>query len=281
MAIQDVVLVERDAALVVSDIVGPDRDALRKAVEILEGPSLTARLSELAGKPIQMIGNVLPARASEIISQATSMALRQALTQVLKTVPRNNPDPQTRGHRILASVSGAIGGAFGMAAIPIELPISTTIMLRAIARIAQSEGEDLNDPAAALACLEVFALGGQGGSRHLHESGYFAVRAALAQSVVRVIRQVAERGMIDEGASAILRLLAQIGTRFGLTVSQKVAAQALPILGAVGGAAINAAFTAHFQSLAHGHFTVRRLERAYGQAKVRATYLQLQGELGL
>ena len=53
----------------------------------------------------------------------------------------------------------------------VELPLSTTIMLRSIARIAQSEGEDLEDPATALACLQVFALGGHSGSDNLHESG--------------------------------------------------------------------------------------------------------------
>jgi hypothetical protein len=33
-------------------------------------------------------------------------------------------------------------------------------MLRSIADIARSEGEDLSDPEAALSCVEVFALGG-------------------------------------------------------------------------------------------------------------------------
>ena len=54
-----------------------------------------------------------------------------------------------------------------------------------------------------------------------------------------------------------------------------VAAQAVPLIGAVGGAAVNLAFTEHFQSLAKGHFTVRRLERAYGAALVREEYERL------
>jgi len=58
-----------------------------------------------------------------------------------------------------------------------------------------------------------------------------------------------------------VRLLAQIGSRFGVVVSQKVAVQAVPVLGAIGGAAVNAAFVDHFQTLARGHFIVRRLER--------------------
>jgi hypothetical protein len=64
----------------------------------------------------------------------------------------------------------------------------------------------------------------------------------------------------------------QVAARFGLVVSQKVAAQALPVVGALGGAAVNYAFIEHFQDVASGHFTVRRLERLYGKEKVRSEY---------
>jgi uncharacterized protein (DUF697 family) len=149
-------------------------------------------------------------------------------------------------------------------------------MLRSIARIAQSEGEDLEDPETALACLQVFALGGHTGSSNAHEAGYFAVRAAMAKSVTRALQQMAGRGVVDESASAIVRLLAQIGSRFGFVVSQKVAVQAVPVLGAIGGAAVNAAFVDHFQTLARGHFIVRRLERTYGKGTVRRAYDQIR-----
>jgi uncharacterized protein (DUF697 family) len=101
----------------------------------------------------------------------------------------------------------------------------------------------------------------------------------MAKSVTRALQQMAGRGVVDEGASAIVRLLAQIGSRFGMVVSQKVAAQAVPILGAIGGAAVNAAFVDHFQTLARGHFTVRRLERIYGMGTVRRAYDQLRESL--
>src|SRR3712207_5888598 len=174
-----------------------------------------------------------------------------------------------------------MGGALGFSAVLVELPVSTAIMLRSIARIAQSEGEDLQDPETALACLQVFALGGHTRSDNLHEAGYFAVRAAMAKSVTRALQQMAGRGVIDESTSTIVRLLAQIGARFGVVVSQKVAAQAVPVLGAIGGAAINAAFVDHFQSLARGHFTVRRLERIYGKGTVRRAYDRIRSQEGL
>jgi hypothetical protein len=258
-----------------------NREALRQAVLALEGPSYVARLSALAGRPIQLLGQALPQAASDMISRGAQAALTRALRYALRTIPKEGRDPETRAHKALAALSGAMGGALGVSAVLVELPISTTIMLRSIARIAQTEGEDLQDPETALACLQVFALGGRTGSDNLHETGYFAVRAAMAKSVTRALQQMAGRGVVDESTSAIVRLLAQIGSRFGLVVSQKVAAQAIPVLGAIGGAAVNAAFVDHFQTLARGHFIVRRLERTYGKGTVRRAYNQIRVSEGL
>jgi len=253
-----------------------DREALRQAVHALEGPSYVARLSAVAGRPVELLGQALPVPVSDVISRATQAALTRALRYALKTIPKEGRDPETRAHKALAMLSGAMGGALGVSAVMVELPVSTTIMLRSIARIAQSEGEDLEDPEAALACIQVFALGGHTGSDNLHEAGYFAVRAAMAKSITRALQQMAGRGVVDESTSAIVRLLAQIGSRFGVVVSQKVAAQAVPVIGAIGGAAVNAAFVNHFQTLARGHFTVRRLERTYGKGTVRLAYDQIR-----
>jgi hypothetical protein len=264
---------ERAPAVALSD---EDREALRRAVQALEAPSFAVRLSTVAGRPVELLGQALPQPVSEAVSRATETALTRALHYALKTIPKEAPDPETRLHRALAALSGAMGGALGLSAVLVELPISTTIMLRAIARIAQSEGEDLDDPEAVLACLQVFALGGRTGSEHLHESGYFAVRAAMARSLTLAVQQVAGRGMVDEGASALVRLLSQIASRFGVVVSQKVGAQAVPVLGALGGAAVNSLFVDHFQTLAQGHFTVRRLERIYGPGTVRLAYEQIR-----
>src|SRR5918998_1745033 len=255
-----------------------DREALRQAVLALEGPSYVARLSTLAGRPIELLGQALPTVVSDLISRATQAALTRALRYALRTIPKEGRDPQTGTHKALAVLSGAMGGALGLSAVLVELPLSATIMLRSIARIAQSEGEDLQDPEAALACLQVFALGGRTGSDNLHETGYFAVRTAMARSVSRALQQIAGRGVVDESASAIVRLLAQIGARFGVVVSQKVAVQAVPVLGAISGAAINAAFVDHFQSLARGYFTVRRLEGTYGRGTIRRAYDQIRAD---
>ena len=151
-------------------------------------------------------------------------------------------------------------------------------MLRSIGDVARSEGEDLAEPDTVLACLQVFALGGREGEVDAAESGYFAVRGMLAKSVAEAARFVAERGVLAEGAPVLVRFLAQVASRFGVVVTQKLAAQAVPVIGAIGGAAVNYAFIDHFQGLARAHFTVRRLERSYGKDAVRVAYERLRRE---
>ena len=174
-------------------------------------------------------------------------------------------------HKALAATSGAVGGSFGLVALPIELPI----MLRSIGDIARAEGEDLRDPETVLSCLQVFALGGLKGEADVANSGYFAVRGLLAKSVAEAARFIVDRGVVAEGGPVLVRLVAQIASRFGVVVTQKLAAQAAPVIGAFGGAAVNYAFIDHFQEIARAHFTVRRLERRYGKDVVRMAYDKL------
>jgi Cu/Ag efflux pump CusA len=134
-------------------------------------------------------------------------------------------------HKALATASGA--AAFGLSTLPIELPVSTIVILRSIADIARSEGENLSDPETALSCVQVFALGGRVGSADASESGYFAVRGMLAKTVTEAVRFIAEGGIIEQGALVLIRFITQVASRFGAVVTQKVAAQALPIIGAL------------------------------------------------
>jgi len=69
-----------------------------------------------------------------------------------------------------------------------------------------------------------------------------------------------------------VRLISQIAGRFGIAIGEKEALQAIPVIGAIGGATINLVFIDHFQDVAKGHFAVRRLERTYGSEVVRAEY---------
>ncbi len=83
---------------------------------------------------------------------------------------------------------------------------------------------------------------------------------------------LAERSVANVSAPVVGGLVTEIATRFGVVVSERSAASALPVLGAVGGATINMIFMNHFQRVARGHFAIRRLERQYGAAVVRRLY---------
>jgi EcsC family protein len=258
-----------------------ETEDLRQAITCLEGTSFAQRLTDAVGRPVGMLSRTMPQTARRVIAHVSETALRGALKLALRTLDLSaSAKPANRAHKLAAAASGAVGGALGLAALPLELPISTTILLRSIAEIAREEGEDLTAPEAAFACVEVFALGGQGGGETAFESGYFTVRAALAKSVSDSARFVASEGVAAQSAPVIARLISQIAARFGVVVSEKLAAQAAPILGAIGGASVNAAFADHFQTLARGHFIVRRLERQHGASVVVFEYQRLRGERG-
>jgi hypothetical protein len=261
-----------------------DHVALERAVRELERSSLAMRLTSLVGRQVGMIGSIVPPQILSAANKSAEAAIRSALALAVRSLRGRPVRDSRRLHKTLAVFAGAAGGAFGFSGLPLELPFTTTLMLRSIADIARNEGEDLSRPDAALACLAVFALGGrddapldlaqlQGESGV--ETGYFAVRGILAKTVTEAARYVVERGLGDEAAPILVRFVAEIGTRFGFVVSQKLAAQSVPVIGAACGAAINYAFVDHFQSLARGHFTILRLERLYGEDVVRAEYERL------
>jgi hypothetical protein len=271
-----------------------DQMALERALRELERTSLAIRLSAILGRQAGAFGSILPGNIAGIANRAAEAALRRGLDFALQSLAGKPLRDRRRMHKSIAVLAGAAGGAFGIASLPIELSFSTTIMLRSIADIGRSEGQDLSDPRTALACLEVFALGGRAGSNQafpvsdkedqdsiskdgaILETGYFAVRAILAKSVTEAASYLAGRGAVREVAPALVRLVAQIGSHFGAAVSQKLVAQSVPLLGAAGGAAINYAFADHFQTIARGHFTVLRLERRYGARTIRAEYERMR-----
>lgn len=251
-----------------------DLEDLRRARRLLERPGLAIRLTSLIGEPIERGFERLPASWADVVTSATRNALQKALRIAVGTLDdeASGRPPANLAHKLAAATTGAAGGALGLAALPIELPISTAVMLRSIADIARSEGERVRTVDTQLACLEVFALGGRVRSDDGAETGYFAVRLALAAAVSEAAEFIAERGLVQEGAPAIVRLVAQLSSRFSVEVSEKAAAQAMPILGAAGGALVNVLFIDHFQDAARGHFIVRRLERAHGRDAIRAAY---------
>ena len=249
---------------------------LKTAKLLLETPGLAARISNLVGVPIEKGFELLPKKWKTVVNDATRKSIETALDVALWTMDHNQPkSPSNWWHKLLVGTTGAVGGAFGLPALTIELPISTTIMLRSIADIARSEGENLKMPDARLECVQVLALGGRSRSDDGTETGYFAARAAMAKAVSEAAAYLAEKGLSQKGAPAIIRLIAQIASRFSIIVSEKAAAQAVPVVGAFGGAVINTIFINHFQNMGKGHFIIRRLERLHGPEEVIRVYKEL------
>ncbi len=256
-----------------------DLESLRDAVTTLENPGLAVQITNVLGRPIEYGLSVLPRDVQQRISDTTDAALRAAVRLATSTMSSERGiRPSRRIHTAMATLSGAVGGAFGLPALAIELPVSTTLILRSVADIARGQGEDIRATETQLACIEVFAIGSRAPSDDAAEMGYYATRTMLARSVTEAARYVAERGIVEEGAPALVQLIAKIAARFKVPVSAKFAAQSLPAIGAAGGAAINLVFINHFQDMARGHFTVRRLERKYGAEVIRDEYARLQAE---
>jgi hypothetical protein len=268
---------------------------VRRAAEYLERPSFLMRTANVLGKPIESIGKVLPDSVRERVGTVVERALIQSLSAAVATLPRAgktrpledlslDTDWGQVKHNVAAGVSGALAGTFGLSALAIELPITTTIMMRDIASVALGMGEDLTDPEVKLQCLAVFSLGGNGprpseGKLPSMESSYYAARLAMtnvvreaAQYITRVTAQQLTRDLAAGAAPALVRFIAGVALRFDVIVTQKVLAQTMPAIGAAGGALVNVAFNAHFDRVARCHFGIRALERTYGREPVQAAY---------
>jgi hypothetical protein len=117
-----------------------------------------------------------------------------------------------------------------------------------------------------------FALGGPGKNDDAVETGYFVIRSGLAKAVTDAAQHIAQKGLTGKSSPVLVKFIAQISSRFGIQVSEKIATQAIPVIGAAGGAIINTLFIDHFQGMARGHFIILRLEEKYGHDAIKDIY---------
>ncbi|MDD1648896.1 MAG: EcsC family protein [Methylococcaceae bacterium] len=257
-----------------------DRSTLFEAFERLDHPSFAIRLCNVMGTPVALALKLLPASWYKRIHRHAEFCLAKALDLSILLAPTANKAPvNTRRHTWLGMASGAVGGLFGGPAMLVEMPISTTLMLSAIAAIAQSEGEDLNSVDTRLACLTVFALGGRSDADDAADIGYYGLRLALEAPVAEASKFLARSRLAAPGpgqAPALIGLIHAIAKRFGVVLSEKAVAEMIPIIGAAGGALSNRIFMEHFQDMARCHFAIRRLERKYSPALIQDAYHQIK-----
>lgn len=162
-------------------------------------------------------------------------------------------DGQGRGTLAAAMLSGAAGGAGGLVTSLAELPVTITVILRAIRAEAVKAGFDPTEPGIRAACLEVFAAG----SPLASDDG---VNTSLISARLTVT------------GPALQKLVATVAPRLAAALGQKLAAQAVPLLGAVSGAALNAAFLRYYREVARIRFQLMRLAVQHGAETVTARF---------
>lgn len=229
--------------------------AIAQIHENASGPLL--RITAEAGKRADQVIEWLPDNWEDKLQGVVDLALRQAYAIAFRSnrAKRGNAAIQNREgwHRFATGVSGALGGAGGIATTLADLAVSTTLILRSVQQIAASYGEDLDDPAVRAQCIAVFGMGGPLSDDDAADTGMWAGRIALShQSVTGIIESVAPA--------------------FGKRIGEGLIARAGPVIGAATGAAINTAFTRYYQAMAHVHFRLRRIERKHDPQTVLACF---------
>ncbi|HWB12102.1 MAG TPA: EcsC family protein [Pirellulales bacterium] len=271
-----------------SGLLPDERRFLAEAAQFLEYPSFLTRVARVVGKPAEALLAMLPEAANKLIAAATHRAMLRGVEWVSATIsgdshvgpPRRWPGLFARhGHTAVSALSGAGGGFFGLAGLTVEIPVTTLVMLRSIASIAAASGADLSDPRTRLECLAVLSLGTPADKEM--QSTYLSARLGTSLAVREAAGFLAKTSAeelseaIAKGSAPILvRLVEAVGTRFQIVVTEKVAAQMVPVVGAAMGALVNASFTDYFNRIARYHFGIVALERRYGQPLVDAEYLE-------
>ncbi len=152
-------------------------------------------------------------------------------------------------HKVIGTLSGALGGLGGLPTAIAELPVTTTVIFRAVHHVAVGYGEDPTSEETRMACLAVFGAGGPGADDDGVDTSFIGARLSLS-------------------GAAVNGLIRKIAPRFAAVLSQKLAAQTVPILGAVAGAGTNYAFVNYYVAIAHVHFGLRQIARAHGETAV-------------
>ncbi len=255
---------------------GPeDIQALARAERLLERESFSQRLVEYVGRPVDFVIARLPAGVRGKVDAAAYRAMRGAAVVACRSLGSRG-GTWNRLHACAVVGAGAVGGLFGLPGLAVELPISTSLILRSVAQIARAQGEDLSAPDSRLACLEVFALGGDARKGEGVASQYLNTRLLLAQNLRLAAAWLAGDAAGLKASPALVTLIRSIAARFSLVVEEKLLAGALPLLGAAGGAAVNGLFIGLYQDKAEGHFIYRRLEREFGAQAVAEAYSRIR-----
>ncbi|TBV26547.1 EcsC family protein [Meridianimaribacter sp. CL38] len=264
-----------------------DLAIIRKAKHDMVNLSWAIKGVNKLGGAIESGSKLIPDKMISLIQRSTENILLKILKTNLLTLKKNKEfkKPSKRTYKAIVTASGAGAGFFGSttgvgtAIFISEMTVTTKFLMRTILDIARSQGENIYTAEAQMECLKVFALGGSSESDDGLETSYYLTRAGLTSALgnvsassIKAIINSTVAGASAMGSNVITKFITQIASRLSILITEKAIAQAVPIAGAVGGGSINFIFINHFQKMATAHFSIRRLERKYGEELVRKAY---------
>jgi len=181
----------------------------------------------------------LPSGVRRNLEGATVSALNHAM-KAAHSSRRYVGDQKSWLNQAASAAMGAAGGAGGLPTALAELPVTTTLLLRVIQGVAVEHGFDPDAENVQFDCVHVFSAAGPLSGDDGADLGFLSARMALSGRAMQAV-------------------IAKVAPRLAVVMGQKLAAQAVPVLGAVAGAATNYAYTSYYQDMAHVHFGLRRL----------------------
>lgn len=237
---------------------GPEIAALARRYRRAGGPVVTL-MTKLGGSLERHLA-ALPMGVRERVGQLTETALQASWNMAElsgralgRAAPKASPEAARRGSMMAAMATGAAGGAGGLASSLAELPVTVTVILHAIRAEAMAAGFDPKDPSIRAECLKVLAAGSPLEGDDGVDTSFLSLRLTMT-------------------GPAIQQLIQRVAPKLAATLSQKLAAQAVPILGAATGAALNAAYLSYYRELAAIRFALLRLSQLHGSERVLAAF---------
>lgn len=215
------------------------------------GNSTVLRAINLLGGTVEKGLNRLPSSFRAALETTIAEALRRAYDLTAGTTTKGAVRHWTesdRVHRSVAFLSGAVGGFFGPAGLA-ELPFSIATILRSVRSVARDYGYDPDDPEIAKECIAVLSAGGPMADDDGINAAFVTARMAL-------------------NGARLERLIPRVAVRLAQVLGQKVGTQAVPVLGAVGGATVNYAFMNFYTEMAHVYFGLKRMSEGRDPTEV-------------
>ena len=217
-------------------------DALAR--RYLAAGGLGMELMTIIGNSAEGLIDRLPGFVRARLDRVTQAALHRAFSAAVGS-RRYVRDRGDWFNRMASTISGAAGGVAGLPGAMVELPVTVTLLLRAMLDIAAEHGLDPESDEVRMECLRVFAAAGPMAEDDQTDLGLLAARLSVTGQTVQ-------------------GLISRVAPRLSVSLGQKMAAQAAPIFGAVAGASINYTFARYYQEVARVHFGVVRLAQETG-----------------